>query len=86
MNYELCLVSLFSVTFLTHVKLHSVTSQQGKHVTAVRSSDLNHKQTVTPSDLVTDTLTIKILAHTTIRYLNLQSHINQILAEISRTC
>jgi len=24
--------------------LHGVTPQQGKHVTAVRSSDLNHKQ------------------------------------------
>jgi len=56
------------------------------NVTGVRSSDLNHKQTMTPSDLVTDTLTIKLITHTTIRYLNLQSHINQILAEISRTC
>ena len=28
----------------------------------------------------------KLLTHTTIRYLNLQYHINQILAEISRTC
>ena len=28
----------------TSIKLHSVTSQLGKHVTAVRSSDLNHKQ------------------------------------------
>ena len=58
---ELCLVFLFSVTFLTHIKLHGVTSQQGKQVTAVRSSDLNHKQTMTP-DLVTNTLTIKLLA------------------------
>jgi hypothetical protein len=47
-------------------KLHGVTSQQGKHVAAVSSLDLN-------------------LMQTTIRYLNLQSHINQILAEISRT-
>ena len=56
----------------TSVKLDGVTSQQGKHVTAVRSSDLNHKQTVT-ADLFTDTLTIKLLNNTTIRYLNLQS-------------
>ena len=54
------------------------TSQQDKHVTAVRSSELNQKQT-TPSDLYTDTLIIKLLTYTT---LNLQSHINQILAEI----
>jgi len=54
-------------------KLHGVTSQKGKHVTAVRSSDLNHEQT-TPSDLFTRTLTVKILTHT-IRRLNLQSHI-----------
>jgi len=65
------------------IKLDRATCQQGKHVTAVRSSDLNHKQTVTP-DLFTDTPTIKLLIHT-IRYLNLQSHINQILAEITRT-
>ena len=30
---------------------------------------------MTPSDLFTDTLTIKLLTQTTIRYLNLQSHI-----------
>ena len=83
---ELCLVSLCLVTVLTHIKLHGVTSQQGKHVTAVRSSDPNRKQTMTPSDLITDSLTVKLLTHTEIRYLNLQSHINQILAEISRTC
>jgi len=70
----------------TSIKLRGVASQLGKHVTAVRSSDLNHKQTLKPSDLFTDTLTIKLLTHTTIRYLNLQSHINQVLAEISRTC
>jgi len=69
----------------THLSNGTVSSQQDKHVTAVRSSDLNHKQTMTPSDLFTDTLTIKLLTHTTIIYLNLQSHINQILAEISRT-
>jgi len=68
------------------IKLRGVTCQQGKHVTALRSSDLNHKQTVTPSDLFTDTLTIKLLKHKTIRYLNLQSHINKILAKISKTC
>jgi len=68
----------------TSIELDSVTCQQGKHVTAVRSSDLNHKHTVTP-DLFTDTLTIKLLIHK-IRYLNLQSHINQILAKITRTC
>ena len=62
----------------------SVTSQQDKHVTAVRSSELNQKQT-TPSDLFKDTLTIK-LTHTTIRYLNLQSHFNKVLAKISSTC
>ena len=39
---------------------------EGKNVTAVRSSDLNHKQTA-PSDLFTDTLTIKLLTHSTIR-------------------
>jgi len=39
----------------TSIKLHGVTSQKGKHVTTVRSSDLNHKQT-TPSDVFTDTL------------------------------
>jgi len=33
-------------------KLHGVTSQQGNHVTAVSSSDLNHKQTMTPSDFM----------------------------------
>jgi len=33
---------------------------------------------MTPSDLFTDTLTIKLLMHTTIRYLILQSHIHQI--------
>jgi len=38
------------------IKLHGVTSQQGTHITAVRSSDLNHKQK-TPSDLFKDTLT-----------------------------
>jgi len=38
------------------IKLDGVTSQQGKHVTAARSSDLNHKQTVTP-DFFTDILT-----------------------------
>jgi len=54
------------------IKLHSATSQQGKQVTAVSSSDLNRKQT-TPSVLFTDTLTIKLLTHSTIRYLNLQS-------------
>ena len=31
----------------TSIRLHGVTFQQGKHVTAVRSSDLNHKQTMT---------------------------------------
>ena len=62
----------------TSTKLHGVTSQQDKHVTAVRSSDLNQEQTMAHSDLFTDTLTIKLLLHTTIRYLNLQSHINQI--------
>ena len=66
----------------TSIKLHGVTSQQGKHVTAARRSDFNHKQT----NLFTDTLTVKLLTHTTIRYLNLQSHSNQILAEISRSC
>ena len=84
--------SIFSSTFSTTshylkcrlLNLHGVTCQQGKHVTAVRSSDLNHKQTA-PSDLFTDTLTIKLLTHT-IRYLILQSRVNQILAEISRTC
>jgi len=49
------------------IKLHGVTSQQGKHLTAVSSSDLYHKLK-TPSDLFTDTLTIKLLTHT-IRYL-----------------
>jgi len=49
------------------IKLHSVTFQQSKCVTAVRSSDLNHKQTITPSDLFTDTLTFRLLMHTTIR-------------------
>ena len=44
------------------IKLHSATSQQDKQVTAVSSSDLNHKQT-TPSVLFTDTLTIKLLTH-----------------------
>ena len=68
------------------IKLRGITCQQGKRVTAVRTSDLNHKQTVTPSDLFTDTLTDKLLTRKTIRYLNLQSHINQILAEISRIC
>ena len=58
---ELRIMFGFLVTFLTHIKLHGVTSQQGKQVTAVRSSDLNHKQTMTP-DLVTNTLTIKLLA------------------------
>ena len=53
-------------------------------LTAVRSSDLNHKQTMTLSDLFTDTLTIKLLTHT-FSYPNLQSHTDQILAEISRT-
>ena len=38
------------------------TSQQDKHVTAL-SSDLQHKQMTTPSDLFTDTLTIKLLTH-----------------------
>ena len=32
----------------TSIKLHGVTSQQGKHLTGVSSSDLNHKQTTTP--------------------------------------
>ena len=64
----------------------SVTSQHSKHVTVIRSPDLSHKQTMTSSDLFTDTLTVKLLTHTTIRYLNLQSHMNQILAEISRKC
>ena len=54
------------------IKLHGVTSQQGENVAAV-SSDLNYKQT-TPSDLFTDTLTIKLLTHSTIR----QRHINPI--------
>jgi len=49
----------------TSIKVHSVTSQQGKHVTAVSSADLNHKQT-TPSDSFIDTPTIKLLTHTTI--------------------
>ena len=40
----------------TSIKLHSATSQQNKQVTAVSSSDLNHKQT-TPSELFTDILT-----------------------------
>ena len=57
----------------TFIKLHGVTTQQGKHFTAVRSSDVNHKQT-TPSDLFTDTLTIKLLTHSTIR----QRHNNPI--------
>ena len=61
-----------------------VSSQQGEHVTTVRSSDLNHKLTMIlvhrhPDNQTTHT-------HTTIRYMYLQSHINQILAEISRTC
>ena len=45
------------------IKLHSVTSQQGKQVTAVSSSDLNPKQMTTLSGLFTDTLTIKLLTH-----------------------
>ena len=57
----------------TSNKLHGVTPQQSKHFTAVRSSDVNHKQT-TPSDLFTDTLTIKLLAQSTIR----QRHNNPI--------
>ena len=55
------------------IKLHGVTSQHGKHVTAVRSSDLNHKL-MTPSGLFADTPTIKLLTHTRIRYLNLVSY------------
>jgi len=64
----------------------TVSHSSKANVTAVRRSDLNHKQTMTPSGLFTDTLTFKLPKHTTIRYLNLQSHIDQILAEISRTC
>jgi hypothetical protein len=48
------------------IKLHGVTSQQGTHITAVRSSDLNLKQ-MTPSDVFKDTLTIKLLTHSIIR-------------------
>ena len=40
----------------TSIKLHDVMYQQVKHVTAVRSSDLIHKQT-TPSGFFTDTQT-----------------------------
>ena len=36
------------------IKLHGVTSKQGKHVISVRNSHINHKQT-TPSDLFTQT-------------------------------
>jgi len=35
-----------------------------KQATAVRSSDLNHKQMTTPSDLFTDTLTDNQTTHT----------------------
>ena len=47
-------------------KLHGVTSQQGEHLTAVSSSDLNHKQTTTttPYDLFTDTMTDRQTTHT----------------------
>ena len=84
MIYKLCLISFCPVTVLTYVyQTAQCYIPAGKHVTAVRTSDLDHKQ-MTP-DLFTDTLTIKLLTHTTNRYLNLQSHINQILAEISRT-
>jgi len=40
--------------------ISNCTSQQGKHITVLRSSDLNCKQ-MTTSDLFTDTLTIKLL-------------------------
>ena len=65
------------------IKLHGVTSQQGQ---TCHCSEKLRSQPQAPSDLFTDTLTIKLFTHKTIRYLNLQSHINQILAEISRTC
>jgi len=51
-----------------YIKLHGVTSYQGRHHCSEKLN-LNHKH------LFTDMLTIKLLTHTTIRYLNLQSHI-----------
>jgi len=53
-------------TYIPDTRLSNCTvshPSRGKHVTAVRSSDLNHKQTMTP-DLFTDTLTL--LTHKTI--------------------
>jgi len=69
----------------TSIKLHGVISAgQTCHCSEkLRSQPPADNDT---SDLFTDTLTIKLLTHTTIRYLNLQSLINQILSEISRTC
>ena len=71
MNQELCSVSLCPVTVLTHVHQTAVSYPSRANITAVKCSDLNHKQTMIPSDLFTDILTNKLLTHTTIRYLNL---------------
>jgi len=80
------LVSLYPVTVPTHVyqtaRCH-ISAQQTCHCSELRSQPPADND---PSDLLKDTLTIELLTHTTTRYLNLQSHINQILAKISRTC
>ena len=85
--YELRIMFRFLVPSYipdTCIKLHGVTSQQGKH----HCSEKLRSQPQADSDTfwLVHRHTDKLITHTKIRYLNLQSHINQILVKTARTC